>query len=236
MVNYFVDPKENYSQAALDNLFSALSDSARRAVLMQLGAGPRTVNELSMPQPLSPSAISKHLKVLEQAGLIVRERHGRFHELQLQPAALEQAANWLAPLQSGALQTPLAVASPGQAAQRRAREQAEALLAELAAPMAVIRLALGEPPSGEEALARFGARKLAGRMAQDPLMTAHLREMSARYQELLAHLRGPAATLEPVKESLYQLGRAPMLWRQHALLRDVLFLDEVATLASSRLA
>src|SRR5690242_3023669 len=86
-------------QAELDPLsgvFGALADPTRRAILERLAAGDATVNELAAPFPISLQAVSKHLKVLERAGLISRGRDGQFRPCRLQPAPLTDAADWLA--------------------------------------------------------------------------------------------------------------------------------------------
>jgi DNA-binding transcriptional ArsR family regulator len=79
----------------LDSTFSALADPTRRAILARLANGEATVTELAQPFPVSLPAISKHLKVLERAGLIVRGREAQWRPCRLQPAPLEGAAEWL---------------------------------------------------------------------------------------------------------------------------------------------
>jgi DNA-binding transcriptional ArsR family regulator len=75
--------------------FAALADPTRRAILARLRQGEATVNELAKPFPMSLQAISKHLKVLERAGLIARGRDRQLRPSKLQGAALGQAAGWL---------------------------------------------------------------------------------------------------------------------------------------------
>ena len=79
----------------LDTTFAALADPTRRAVLARLAHGDATVGELAEPFKISLPAVSRHLKVLEAAALIRRERHGKSFRLQLQPDALASAADWL---------------------------------------------------------------------------------------------------------------------------------------------
>lgn len=79
----------------LDRIFSALADPTRRAILAQLALGEATVNELVTPFALSQPAISKHLKVLEGAGLVSRGRNAQFRPVRLDPAPLAEAAGWL---------------------------------------------------------------------------------------------------------------------------------------------
>jgi DNA-binding transcriptional ArsR family regulator len=79
----------------LNETFAALADPTRRAILARLAGGEATVTELAEPFSISLPAISKHLKVLERAGLIVRGRASRWRPCRLQPAPLEHAADWL---------------------------------------------------------------------------------------------------------------------------------------------
>ena len=84
------------SVPSLDLTFAALADPTRRAILLRLAEGERTVNELAAPFEISLPAVSRHLKVLEQAALITRIRDGQHRRCRLNPPALETAANWLA--------------------------------------------------------------------------------------------------------------------------------------------
>jgi DNA-binding transcriptional ArsR family regulator len=79
----------------LDLVFSALADPTRRAILARLAEGEATVNELVGPSELSQPTISKHLKVLERAGLVSRGREAQFRPVRLNAAPLEGAAEWL---------------------------------------------------------------------------------------------------------------------------------------------
>lgn len=81
--------------AQLDQVFAALSDPTRRAILARLARGEATVNELVEPFALSQPAISKHLKVLEGAGLVSRGREAQFRPVRLEAAPLAQAAAWI---------------------------------------------------------------------------------------------------------------------------------------------
>jgi len=80
----------------LSTTFAAVADPTRRAILARLASGDATVNELAAPFSISLPAISRHLKVLERASLIVRAREGRHRPCRLNPAALEDASAWLA--------------------------------------------------------------------------------------------------------------------------------------------
>ena len=75
--------------------FAALADPSRRAILTRLARGEATVNELAAPLDISLPAVSRHLKVLERAGLISRGRVGQTRPCRLEPRALELAGHWL---------------------------------------------------------------------------------------------------------------------------------------------
>jgi DNA-binding transcriptional ArsR family regulator len=80
----------------LSTTFSALADPTRRAILARLAEGEATVNELADPFPITLQAVSKHLKVLERAGLIARGRSAQLRPSRLQGEALREASDWLA--------------------------------------------------------------------------------------------------------------------------------------------
>ncbi len=84
-----------YKAAALDATFAALADPTRRAILARLARGQATVGDLARPFEVSPPAISRHLRTLEAAGLISREREGRVHRIRLVPRRLREAAEWI---------------------------------------------------------------------------------------------------------------------------------------------
>jgi DNA-binding transcriptional ArsR family regulator len=79
----------------LSTTFAALADPTRRAILARLAEGEATVNELAEPFPITVQAVSKHLKVLERAGLIARGRTAQLRPSRLQVDALRNAADWL---------------------------------------------------------------------------------------------------------------------------------------------
>jgi DNA-binding transcriptional ArsR family regulator len=79
----------------LSATFAALADPTRRAILERLSEGEATVNELAEPFPISTQAVSKHLSVLERAGLIERGRTAQLRPSRLRGAALRDAARWL---------------------------------------------------------------------------------------------------------------------------------------------
>jgi DNA-binding transcriptional ArsR family regulator len=79
----------------MNSIFHALGDATRRKMLRDLAAGERTVSELAEPFSISLAAASKHIKVLESAGLIRREVRGRTHVCSLDPGPLASAHEWL---------------------------------------------------------------------------------------------------------------------------------------------
>src|SRR4051794_12106489 len=84
-----------YSHGSLNRTFAALADPTRRRILADLAISDRCVTELARPYSISLPAISKHLRVLERAGLLRRRRYGRVHEIKLQATPLKQAAKWV---------------------------------------------------------------------------------------------------------------------------------------------
>jgi len=85
----------NRSSESLNAVFSALADPTRRAILDRLARGEARVTELADPHDMSLPAVSKHLKVLEDAGLILREKDGRVHRMNLNSKPMKDAAAWL---------------------------------------------------------------------------------------------------------------------------------------------
>jgi DNA-binding transcriptional ArsR family regulator len=79
----------------LDRTFAALADPTRRAILERLSSGEATVSELAEPFPVSVQAVSKHLKVLESAGLITRGRTAQLRPSRIDGDALREAAEWI---------------------------------------------------------------------------------------------------------------------------------------------
>jgi DNA-binding transcriptional ArsR family regulator len=82
-------------QLSLDQTFSALSDPTRRAILARLALGETSVSELAKPFAMSLPAVSKHLKVLERAGLIARGREAQWRPCRIEPRALKDIDDWL---------------------------------------------------------------------------------------------------------------------------------------------
>ena len=79
----------------LDRAFAALADPVRRAMIARLSRGPATVNELAEPFPITKQAVSRHIQVLEAAGLITRTRDGQRRPCHQVPAALEALTSWI---------------------------------------------------------------------------------------------------------------------------------------------
>lgn len=79
----------------LSTIFAALADPTRRAILARLGQGEASVTELAEPFAMSMPAISKHLRVLEKAGLIVRSRNAQWRPCRLEAAPLKEVDDWL---------------------------------------------------------------------------------------------------------------------------------------------
>ncbi|HET9030905.1 MAG TPA: metalloregulator ArsR/SmtB family transcription factor [Candidatus Aquilonibacter sp.] len=83
------------NEAKLDAVFAALSDPTRRRIVERLARKPLSIGEIAAEFTISQPAISKHVRVLEDSGLIEREITGRVHVLNLSPAAMESAVAWI---------------------------------------------------------------------------------------------------------------------------------------------
>jgi DNA-binding transcriptional ArsR family regulator len=90
-----VNQMVKYKSRTLNRTFAALADPTRRRILAHLARGDRCVTDLARPHAMSLPAVSKHLRVLERAGLLRRRRYGRVHEMQLDSKPLKQAAQWI---------------------------------------------------------------------------------------------------------------------------------------------
>lgn len=85
----------NYSRHQLDLAFSALAHPIRRGILARLSTGEATVAELAKPFKVSAPAISKHMRILEDAGLLSRRKSGREHRCKMEEKRLEEAERWI---------------------------------------------------------------------------------------------------------------------------------------------
>jgi DNA-binding transcriptional ArsR family regulator len=83
------------AEKGLDRAFLALADPVRRAIVARLSRGPATVNELAEPFDITKQAVSKHIQVLEQAGLVTRSRDAQRRPVHLDAAALERLTAWI---------------------------------------------------------------------------------------------------------------------------------------------
>lgn len=79
----------------LDRTFLALADPTRRQLLASLERGERTLSELAQPLPITLMAVQKHVRVLEEAGLVATRKHGRSRHVRLRAHGLERAAEWI---------------------------------------------------------------------------------------------------------------------------------------------
>ncbi|HXD01291.1 MAG TPA: metalloregulator ArsR/SmtB family transcription factor [Verrucomicrobiae bacterium] len=84
-----------YSSKLLDRTFGALADPTRRRILAQLAGGEERVTDLAQPHAMSLAAVSKHLIVLEKAGLVKRRRDGRVHSMRLEAKPMQEAQAWI---------------------------------------------------------------------------------------------------------------------------------------------
>jgi len=92
---YIVNQMVKYSPKMLNRTFAALADPTRRRILAHLARGDRCVTDLARPHAMSLPAVSKHLRVLEKAGLLRRRRYGRVHQLKLEAKPMQQAIRWI---------------------------------------------------------------------------------------------------------------------------------------------
>ncbi|MEM6899360.1 MAG: metalloregulator ArsR/SmtB family transcription factor [Pseudomonadota bacterium] len=80
---------------SIDKTLGALADPTRREIIAQLSVGEQRVSDIAEPHQMSLNAVSKHIKVLEDAGLLIRRREGRTHYLSFRPDGLQPAAEWI---------------------------------------------------------------------------------------------------------------------------------------------
>ena len=84
-----------YMESELDATFGALADLTRRAILARLALGEASVGELAAPFEMSLPAVSKHLRVLEEAGFLIREKQGRIHRCRLDAKPMQAVCDWI---------------------------------------------------------------------------------------------------------------------------------------------
>ncbi|WP_234250857.1 ArsR/SmtB family transcription factor [Billgrantia desiderata] len=124
-INHMVE----YDETHLDRVFHALADPTRRLLLERLAACERKVGELAEPLPISLAAVSKHVRVLEQAGLVERRIEGRSHYCRLRPEPLAAAEQWLSFYEGfwsqrlNALETALKAAPDGQSTKEEKQDE-----------------------------------------------------------------------------------------------------------------
>ena len=96
LIDVFINDSVNYGMESdtLTTTFAALAHPTRRAILDRLAAGECSVMELAEPFPMSLPAVSRHLRVLEEAGLIVRGREAQYRPCRLEPAGIQAVAEW----------------------------------------------------------------------------------------------------------------------------------------------
>lgn len=85
----------NYSEGTLDRAFGALAHPIRRGILARLAKGEATVTELAKPYHVSAPAITKHMRILEEAGMLSRRRDGREHHCRLETKRMQEAEHWI---------------------------------------------------------------------------------------------------------------------------------------------
>ncbi len=90
-----MDHESDGGEERLDRAFLALADPVRRAIVARLSRGPATVNELAEPFAITKQAVSRHIQVLEQAGLVTRTREAQRRPVHLDAAALEHLTSWI---------------------------------------------------------------------------------------------------------------------------------------------
>jgi DNA-binding transcriptional ArsR family regulator len=95
LIHFIFNHMVEYRSKLLDRTFGALADQTRRRILAQLAKGDECVTDLARPHAMSLAAVSKHLIVLEKAGLVKRRRRGRVHSLALEAKPMREAQAWI---------------------------------------------------------------------------------------------------------------------------------------------
>jgi DNA-binding transcriptional ArsR family regulator len=94
-MGFIINQMVKYNDGNLNDVFSVLSDPTRRSIIEQLSKGERSVQELAEPFDMSLPAISKHLKVLENAGLVTQRKDGRYRYYSIKPDSMDCACEWM---------------------------------------------------------------------------------------------------------------------------------------------
>lgn len=205
----------------------------------RLCRGPATVGELAAPFEMALPSFSKHLKVLEEAGLIEREKRGRAHHIRLAPAALPRVAAWLAEHRPEAASRPpvaparlfstaLLPPAPTGGDREAVLRKAEALQRELQTPLEVVQRALahlaGEDQAPDAAFApsAHSARLLAHVAGGDAAVARQLREAAELYATLDRFIRALRAggDTAPLRDVIFPLSRLVHSWQEQPRLRD----------------
>ncbi len=202
----------------LDAVYGALGSDVRRTLLDRLAAGPLAVADLAAAVAVSWPAVSKHLRVLEEAGLVARAREGRTHRIARQTGPLAEAIGWLA-AQAG--EAPPMTQAPAAQAADWALAQARALVAALEPASRVVALALGPAaPTLAGGPADYVAYVLRRRLGTEGLRA----ELEAGLASLRA-LEAVLATQAPQASELESLtaGASRLTWLlgQHPALADL---------------
>jgi DNA-binding transcriptional ArsR family regulator len=214
---------------SLDEVFGALADPTRRAVVARLAKGPSTVKALAEPFAMALPSFSKHLKVLEGAGLIAREVEGRYHTVWLVPETLRLAIRSLEelvddapqPLKSFLASIPL---PPAPVAASGVLAKAEALVAELRPRMAMIASALEAPPrsAGVFSPQAHRARLLALEVAADAGLRQELAAACACFERLeLALVAARAGDSSALEAATLPIGHLAFACQRHPLLAEL---------------
>ncbi|MDB5097312.1 MAG: transcriptional regulator [Cyanobacteria bacterium RYN_339] len=215
--NHMVNRHDKPQIATLDGVYGALSAAIRRRILEQLRDRPMVVAELAATFDVSWPAVSRHLRVLEEEGLVERRKDGRLHHIHLVPGKLAEAGAWLA-----GFDAPAALVLPEpEPALDRAWAAAARLYRELGHPIALITEALDRSSSMPGAPAGYLAAVLRRRLAGDPGLKAWLADGCRSYLELGTWLNAPDRDPACVLELTYALGQLAYALRTDPRLQDL---------------
>jgi len=214
--NHMVNRHDKYETGGLDGVYGALSAEIRRRILERLRERPMVVAELAAEFEVSWPAISRHLRVLEEEGLVERHKDGRLHRIQLTSGALAEASRWLSGFESPAVPAaPLVQPAPAVRP-----ELAEALHAELAPAVLVLQEALGGAAAGPGP-ARYLAGVLRRRLATDPTLRALVAPGCRAFQDLGTWLSAVNPDPAELSEQTYVLAQLAYALRTDPRLVDL---------------